>query len=107
MQSRRGSKNAAPTLVSPINVYFHCIIIPCYLSFSFILKCFFSLHKSGSYTIIDAAVLGKKLNNSNSKSKSEKILGLTEVKFDYKLPFDDHISELCKKASRKCMHCQE
>ena len=31
-------------------------------------------------------------------SKSEKVLG---VKFDHKLFFDDHISELCKKASRK------
>ena len=35
-----------------------------------------------------------KINNS----KSEKLLG---VKFDHKLCFDDHISELCKKASRK------
>ena len=26
------------------------------------------------------------------------------VKFDHKLTFDDHISELCKKASRKFMH---
>ena len=33
-----------------------------------------------------------------SNSKSEKLLG---VKFDHKRPFDDHISELCKKASRK------
>ena len=31
-------------------------------------------------------------------SKIEKLLG---VKFDHKLTFDDHISELCKKASRK------
>ena len=31
-------------------------------------------------------------------SKSEKLL---RVKFDHKLSFDDHISELCKKASRK------
>ena len=30
--------------------------------------------------------------------KSEKLLG---VKLDHKLSFDDHISELCKKASRK------
>ena len=33
-----------------------------------------------------------------TNSKSEKLLG---VKFDHKLPFDDHISELCKKTSRK------
>ena len=33
-----------------------------------------------------------------TNSKSEKLL---EVKFDNKLFFDDHISELCKKASRK------
>ena len=31
-------------------------------------------------------------------SKSQKLLG---VEFDHKLSFDDHISELCKKASRK------
>ena len=30
--------------------------------------------------------------------KSEKLLG---VKLDHKLSFDDHISELCKKVSRK------
>ena len=33
-----------------------------------------------------------------NNSTCEKLLG---VKFDYKLTFDDHISELCKKASRK------
>ena len=33
-----------------------------------------------------------------TNSKCEKLLG---VKFDHKLSFDDHISELCKKASRK------
>ena len=33
-----------------------------------------------------------------TNSKSEKLLG---VKFDHKLSFDDHISKLCKKASRK------
>ena len=33
-----------------------------------------------------------------TNSKSEKLLG---VKFDHKLSFDDHISELCEKASRK------
>ena len=33
-----------------------------------------------------------------TNSKSEKLL---RVKFDHKLSFDDHISELCKKASRK------
>ena len=33
-----------------------------------------------------------------TNSKSEKLL---EVKFDHQLSFDDHISELCKKASRK------
>ena len=33
-----------------------------------------------------------------TNSKSEKLLG---VKFDHKPSFDDHISELCKKASRK------
>ena len=32
-----------------------------------------------------------------TNSKSEKLLG---VKVDHKLSFDDHISELCKKASR-------
>ena len=32
-----------------------------------------------------------------TNSKSEKLLG---VKFDHKLSFDDHIFELCKKASR-------
>ena len=31
-----------------------------------------------------------------TNSKSEKLVG---VKFDHKLPFDDHISELCKSAS--------
>ena len=31
-------------------------------------------------------------------SKCEKLLG---VKFDHKLTFDEHISELCKNASRK------
>ena len=34
---------------------------------------------SDSYTVIDAIVLGITLNNSNSKSKTEKLL---EVKFD-------------------------
>ena len=33
-----------------------------------------------------------------NNSKSEKLLGVT---FDHKLSFDDHIFELCKKASRK------
>ena len=33
-----------------------------------------------------------------TNSKSEKLLG---VKFDHKLSFDDHISKLCKTASRK------
>ena len=33
-----------------------------------------------------------------TNSKSEKLLG---VKFDHKLSFDDHISEICKKASGK------
>ena len=33
-----------------------------------------------------------------NNSKHEKLLA---VKFDYKLSLDDHISELCKKASRK------
>ena len=33
-----------------------------------------------------------------TNSKSEKLL---RVKFDHKISFDDHISELCKKASRK------
>ena len=31
----------------------------------------------------------------------EKLLG---VKFDHKLTFDDHISEVCKKASRNFTH---
>ena len=42
-----------------------------------------------------------KITNSNfdiTNSKSEKLLG---VKFDHKLSFEDHISELCKKTSRK------
>ena len=33
-----------------------------------------------------------------TNSKNEKLLG---IKFDHKLSFDDHISELCKKDSRK------
>ena len=33
-----------------------------------------------------------------NNSTREKLL---EVKFDYKLTFDDHISDFCKKASRK------
>ena len=33
-----------------------------------------------------------------ANTKSEKLLG---VKFDHKLSFDDHISDLCKKATRK------
>ena len=37
---------------------------------------------------------GFKTNNCNT----EKLLG---VKFDKKLAFDDHISDICKKASRK------
>ena len=37
-------------------------------------------------------------NFDKTNSKSEKLLG---VKFDHKLSFDGHISELCKKASRK------
>ena len=36
--------------------------------------------------------------NNITNSKSEKLL---RVKFDKKLSFDDHISELCKKTSRK------
>ena len=32
------------------------------------------------------------------KSDTEKLLG---VKFDKKLTFDDHISDICKKAGRK------
>ena len=42
-----------------------------------------------------------KINIGNfdiTNSKSEKLLG---VKFRHKLYFDDHISELCKKAGRK------
>ena len=35
-----------------------------------------------------------------NNSTCEKLLG---AKFDYKLTFDDHISELCKKASRKIL----
>ena len=37
---------------------------------------------------------GFKINNCNT----EKLLG---VKFDKKLAFDDHISDICKKAGRK------
>ena len=40
----------------------------------------------------------KIVNFDITNSKSEKLLG---VKFDHKLSFDDYISELCKKASRK------
>ena len=36
------------------------------------------------------------INFDITNSKSEKLLG---VKFDHKLFFDDHISEICKKAS--------
>ena len=39
-----------------------------------------------------------KINFDITNSKSEKLLG---VKFDHKLSFHDHISELSKKASRK------
>ena len=35
---------------------------------------------------------------ANFDSKSEKLLGVT---FDHELSFDDHVSELCKKTSRK------
>ena len=43
-------------------------------------------------------ILSKKEGNFDiTKSKSEKLL----IKFDNKLSFDDHISELHKKASRK------
>ena len=44
------------------------------------------------------AVKIKIRNFDITNSKSEKLWG---VKFDHKLSFDDHISELCKKASRK------
>ena len=39
-----------------------------------------------------------------SISKCEKLLG---IKFDHKLTFDDHISELCKNASQKIHTWQE
>ena len=39
-----------------------------------------------------------------TNSKNEKLLG---VKFDHKLSFDNHISELCKKAIEKSMYFQE
>ena len=39
-----------------------------------------------------------KMGKFDNNSKSEKLLG---VKFDHKFSLDDHISELCKKASRK------
>ena len=39
-------------------------------------------------------------NIDKTSSTYEKLLG---VKFDHKLTFDDHISELCKEASRKTM----
>ena len=43
--------------------------------------------------------VNSKIENVNIyNSKCEKLLG---VKFDHKLIFDDHVSELCKKASRK------
>ena len=40
----------------------------------------------------------KEENFGITNSKSETLLG---AKFCHKLPFQDHISELCKKASRK------
>ena len=44
-------------------------------------------------------ILSKKIGNFDiPNSKKEKLL---EVKFDHRLSFDDPISELCKKASRK------
>ena len=42
----------------------------------------------------------KKGNFDITNSKKEKLLG---VKFDHKFFLDDHISELCKKANRKCI----
>ena len=39
-----------------------------------------------------------------ANSRNEKLLG---VKFNSKLTFDDHISELCKKLVGKYMHYQE
>ena len=39
-------------------------------------------------------------NIDKNNSTYEKLLG---VKFDHKLTFDDHISKLCKEASRKIM----
>ena len=42
-----------------------------------------------------------KIGNIDKNNRTyEKLLG---VKFDHKLTFDDHISKLCKEASRKIM----
>ena len=43
-------------------------------------------------------------NYNIANSKREKLLG---IKFDHNLNFDKHLSELCKKASRKLMPFQE
>ena len=46
-------------------------------------------------------IINAKIGNIDKTSGTyEKLLG---VKFDHKLTFDDHISELCKEASRKIM----
>ena len=46
-------------------------------------------------------IINEKIGNIDKTSSAyEKLLG---VKFDHKLTFDDHISELCKEASRKIM----
>ena len=54
--------------------------------------------KSHSLVSTNNTVKIKIGNFDITNSKNEKLLG---VKFDHKLSFDDHISELCKKASRK------
>ena len=46
------------------------------------------------YNRVSINVVGYKTDKSNT----EKLLG---VKFDKKLTFDDHISDICKKAGRK------
>ena len=43
-------------------------------------------------------------NFDTNDSKSEKLFG---VKFDHKIFFNDHISELFKRLEGKFMHCQE
>ena len=60
--------------------------------------------KSHSLVSTNNTVKIKIGNFDITNSKNEKLLG---VKFDHKLSFDNHISELCKKAIEKSMYFQE